>query len=343
MWYNRLKGIAMIQSTTYARVGLAGNPSDGFNGKTLSACVRNWRARVKLTPSDHGRIEIQRHAEMDRLNYRNLEALAEQTERYGHYGALRLIHATCALFYKVYGVDIKPGHGFDIQYDSNIPRQVGLGGSSAIVVALLNCLYERFELNKSLEERAHLAWAVENEELGITAGLQDRVIQTYGGLVYMDFAEDRMELMGSGRYEPLDYPLPNAFIAYTDNPRKNSGQVHNSVHYLFKNGDKKIIKGMIALAEIAETACESIKLGDFDGLGHLMELNFTVRRKLYGSDAIGDDNLRMVKIASKIGCVAKLPGSGGAVVGLYREEQYEPLSQAYKNEGFECVRVIWDQ
>jgi galactokinase/mevalonate kinase-like predicted kinase len=28
---------------------------------------------------------------------------------------------------------------------------------------------------------------IEKEELGISAGLQDRVIQTYGGLVHMDF------------------------------------------------------------------------------------------------------------------------------------------------------------
>lgn len=32
------------------------------------------------------------------------------------------------------------------------------------------------------------------EELGIAAGLQDRVIQTYGGLVYMDFSKALMEV-----------------------------------------------------------------------------------------------------------------------------------------------------
>ena len=32
---------------------------------------------------------------------------------------------------------------------------------------------------------------LETEELGIAAGLQDRVVQTYEGLVYMDFAKQR--------------------------------------------------------------------------------------------------------------------------------------------------------
>ena len=37
------------------------------------------------------------------------------------------------------------------------------------------------------------------EELGITAGLQDRVIQVYGGLVYMDFEREGMQRHGHGR------------------------------------------------------------------------------------------------------------------------------------------------
>ena len=37
------------------------------------------------------------------------------------------------------------------------------------------------------------------EELGITAGLQDRVVQVYGGLVYMDFARESMQQLGHGR------------------------------------------------------------------------------------------------------------------------------------------------
>ena len=75
-----------------------------------------------------------------------------------------------------------------------------------------------------------------------------------------------------------------------------------------------------------------------------MFLNFSTRSDLYGDDVVGEDNLRMVDIASKLGCPAKLPGSGGAIVGLYYEdEQYDALAKAYKDNGFECVKVIWDQ
>ena len=46
--------------------------------------------------------------------------------------------------------------------------------------------------------------SVEQDELGINAGLQDRVIQTYEGAVYMDFSKELMEKQGYGDYVRLD-------------------------------------------------------------------------------------------------------------------------------------------
>lgn len=54
---------------------------------------------------------------------------------------------------------------------------------------------------------------IEREELGIAAGLQDRVIQTYGGIVHMDFT--RMQTESRGIYTPLDSSLlPELYLLY---------------------------------------------------------------------------------------------------------------------------------
>ncbi len=52
--------------------------------------------------------------------------------------------------------------------------------------AALSCLLEHFGVGDSMkvEDRPRVILTAE-EELGITAGLQDRVAQVYGGLVYM--------------------------------------------------------------------------------------------------------------------------------------------------------------
>jgi glucuronokinase len=79
-----------------------------------------------------------------------------------------------------------PPRGFRLSYDTTIPKQAGLSGSSAIVTAALSALETHFGPPFALPraQRPNLVLAAERA-LGITAGPQDRVIQTFEGLVYM--------------------------------------------------------------------------------------------------------------------------------------------------------------
>src|SRR5206468_10257783 len=107
---------------------------------------------------------------------------------------------------------------FSVRYQSNIPRQVGLAGSSAIIVATLRCLMDFYDVRIPLDVQPWLALAVETDELGLSAGLQDRVIQVYEGVVYMDFAKERMGQLNGlscGVYERLDPCwLPPLYVAF---------------------------------------------------------------------------------------------------------------------------------
>jgi len=38
----------IIRNKAYARAGLLGNPSDGYNGKTISFIIRNYYAEIVL-------------------------------------------------------------------------------------------------------------------------------------------------------------------------------------------------------------------------------------------------------------------------------------------------------
>lgn len=72
------------------------------------------------------------------------------------------------------------------QLKFNFDFQTGLSGSSAIVCAALNCLLDFYNVRHQVkvDERPTLILEAE-KELGIVAGLQDRVAQVYGGLVFM--------------------------------------------------------------------------------------------------------------------------------------------------------------
>ena len=63
--------------------------------------------------------------------------------------------------------------------------------------------------------------------------------------------------------------------------------------------------------------------------------NFDRRRSIY---KIGDDNLRMIETARSVGSCSKFTGSGGAIVGIYRDEtMYAKLKKAFSRTG---IRVI---
>jgi len=332
----------MIIKKVYARIGIAGNPSDGFYGKTVSCCIRNFAARVSLEPVSSSVIRFLPLPRMDCFRFDSLDDLGVQAEKYGYYGAIRLIYATCALFHKEFG-DVGE-RGFLLSYDTTIPRQVGLGGSSAIIVALLKALAEYYEVQDRLipEKWAELAWRVEHEELGIAAGLQDRVVQTFGGLMYMDFAKQLIDQRGYGSYRPLRHQgMPDAFIAYTDNPRKYSGAMHNPVRYSYMAGDKAVIFKMAEFALLADQAADAIECCELTRLGSIIKTNWQLRRELYGDALLGEDNLAMIGIAQRYGCPAKFPGSGGAVFGLYYN-RYEQIAEAYTNLGYHIEKVIWD-
>src|SRR5437763_11484951 len=103
-----------------------------------------------------------------------------------------------------------PNRNFTIEYESTIPLRLGMGGSSSIITAALRALCQYYSLEVPLPVQANIVLETETKELGVAAGPQDRVIQVYEGLVYMDFAEELMKTRGYGKYERLDpVLLPN--------------------------------------------------------------------------------------------------------------------------------------
>jgi glucuronokinase len=310
----------LIRKRAYARAGLVGNPSDGYHGKTISVIVRNFSAEVVLYEWDT--VEIISSAE-DQSRFRSIGELVQDVKLHGYYGGIRLVKATIKKFVEYCGQQKLPLHpqNFSIRYHSTIPRQVGLAGSSAIIVATLRCLMDFYQMQISPEVQPSLARAVETEELGIAAGLQDRVIQVYEGVVYMDFGRDRMSEQAGyhyGVYEPLGPALlPPLYIAYKDTVGEPTEVFHNDIRERYNRGDRKVIEAMDKLAGLAAQAREAIVATDHGRLARLMNENFDTRRSIY---QLPKAQIEMVEVARSVGASAKFAGSGGAIIGTYGDE-----------------------
>ncbi len=308
----------IIESRAYARAGLLGNPSDGYFGKTISISVRNFGAHVSLYETPELKIEPQ---DEDRNIFRNVFDLVERVQLTGYYGGDRLIKAAITTFVRY--CEEKhlriPSRNFTIRYRSSIPRQVGLAGSSAIITATMKALMRFYDVDIPSEILPNLVLKAEKEELGINAGLQDRVIQVFEGCVYMNFDRNLMEKQGYGVYEPLDPKLlPKLYLAYKVSLGKVSGAVLSNIRERYEKGDPEVIETLAEIAEQAEIGKTAILEGDLRTLNQAIDRNFDLRRKIM---PISESNLEMVRAARKCGASAKFAGSGGSIIGVYTNDE----------------------
>jgi glucuronokinase len=330
----------IIRSRAYARAGLIGNPSDGYFGKTISVIVPKFHAEVVLY--EWPVIEILSSQE-DHSRFKSLDELDNDVRLHGYYGGIRLVKAATRRFVrycKANGVQLHD-RTFSIRYSSNIPRQVGLAGSSAIVIATLRALMEFYEVSIPETVQPSLALSVEKEELGISAGLQDRVIQTYEGCVYMDFARERttqQQGYSCGIYERLDSSLlPPLYIAYSTEESEPTEATHGPLGDRYRRGDPAVHDAMQRFAELAVEARAALVSREPQKLKPLMDANFDLRRTIMD---LASGHIRMVETARTTGASAKFAGSGGAIIGTFDGDQmFTDLRQKLGAIGCEVFRL----
>ena len=318
----------IIRNRAYARAGLLGNPSDGYNGKTISIIVRNFYAEVVLYEWDSVEIVL---AENDRARFGSVHDLAKDVKLHGYYGGIRLIKATIKRFVdycRANGI-ILHRHNFSVRYQANIPRQVGMAGSSALITTTLRCLMEFYGVDIAREAQPSLVLSVESDELGIGGGLQDRVIQVYGGVVYMDFdpaCEHVVQGLTAYRYEPMPQGIvPPLYMAYHSSLSEPTEMFHNDIRGRFNRGEEGVVNAMKHFAELAQWGREALLNRDTKRLAQLINENFETRRSIYN---LPSWQVQMVEAARQCGASAKFAGSGGAIIGTYQDEKmYEDLSR----------------
>jgi glucuronokinase len=328
--------VKIVNSHAYARAALLGNPSDGYFGKTLSIIVKNFSAEVVLYEWPELEIILTRQ---DRCLFDSIDELVEDVKLSGLYGGLRLIKAAIKRFAEYcHSSGIKlPARNFSLRYQTTIPRQVGLAGSSAIITAVYRAMMKFYEVDIPSTILPNLILEAETREIGIAAGLQDRVAQTYEGLVYMDFNRTHLEANGHGRYEPLDPGLlPPLYLAYRTDLSEISGIVHSNLRTRWDRGDLDVIMAMKTLGDLTDQGRECLLQRDYAALKELMDRNFDIRAEIVNLDP---RNVEMVRLARRLGACANYAGSGGSIIGICESPQtFTKLQEEFARLGCQVIQ-----
>jgi glucuronokinase len=304
-----------VQTYAPTRAGLAGNPSDGYGGRAVALALTAFGARATIEPDT----EIRISSEVGTVRFTSPERLAASDDRPENPHRLAL---ACCRRFLTHALERgwldalpPPSEGFRLAYASDIPRHVGLAGSSAIAVAVLRALAARYGAAIPEPELPGLALAVETEELGIHGGLMDRVAQVFGGLTYMDLSDEALGVDGRPLVQSLPPDnLPGLFIAWNDRLAAGSEEVHNPLRERVERGEPTALQLLAELAELADRARDVLLAGDGPGLVPIMTRNFELRSRLID---VGDGNRALVEAGRRVGAGVKQAGSGGAVVGAH--------------------------
>jgi glucuronokinase len=267
----------------HARAALAGNPSDGYGGAVLAVTLPGYRAQAQVAPAPRLMVEP------------DSPLVTAAVHRFARE------HAPAA-------------SATAVRWSTTIPRGVGLGGSSAIVIAVLRGLCSLYGVVLTRPRLAELALAVEVEELAIAAGLQDRVAQAYEGVVFMDFAPE------SAGYETLDPSLlPPLLVGWRCETSADSGTVHAPLRQRFEAGEPAVIDALHQLGDLARRARAALIAHDHAEFARCVDGSFEQRRRMLTLD---HRHVEMVHCARGCGASVNYAGSGGAIVAVCEDDDH---------------------
>ena len=303
-----------------ARANLIGNPTDIYGGAVLS-CSVDLRARVRVEEASG----LQLATGGDTCAIRRDEDL----ERRGD--SLDLGRAVLAAV----GIE---GLEACIRYDTEIPRQSGMGGSSALLVSLLQALRAFRGAPLGLYELAEVARAIELELMKVVCGYVDQYMCTFGGLRHLDFRDKQLSRSGGeepfatveglpGESEELPFVL-----AYTG-VQHLSGAVHSPIRERWLAGDSEVVEGYERVTRLAGLGKRAFLAQDWVRFGALMNENHEIQRGFGGS---GESNERLIAAALGAGALgAKLAGAGdgGTIVAACHAEDRASVETALREAG----------
>lgn len=293
-----------------ARVGLVGNPSDGYGGAVLATVVPRLAATVTATTSDEvafrggGAVE----------HWSSIGHWTAHVAAAGHGEAQRIIGASLwTLVEHLDRDDDRPRSGVAIDWRTDVPRSVGLAGSSALAVAVIDAVAGVWGVELDRRVVAALALRAERDVLGIAAGWQDRIVQAYGTTVLVDAAAmvtvDGIEVPSVSQPSLPAGATLDLLVAWADGSATSSDDYHAQLR---RRADQ-LAAPMAALADAARRAAAALTVGDLDAFADAIDATWTIRQSCA---PLRPDHAALVELARSAGLPATTPGSGGAVVGI---------------------------
>ncbi len=236
----------------------------------------------------------------------------------------------------------RPEGGFTLTTDSEAPAGAGIGGSSAMAVAICAALDRFTGAGKSKVDWIHISRDAEAIVIRVPTGTQDHYPPAFGGAAAIELlagGEHRIELRVN-----LDELERRLVVCYTGKPRQ-SGINNWEVFKAHIDGNKAVQNNIEHISQIAQEMRVALESADWKEVGRLMHAEWAFRRRNLPTistktiDAIINGARRKGALAGKV-CGA---GGGGCVVLLIEPGARERVEKSVLDSGGELLPMRIDR
>lgn len=297
-----------VRARAPLRLGFAGGGTDlspfcdEYGGYVMNATVSLY-AYAHLAPRADGRVVFE---------------AAEHGARFEQAALPELPHDPGALLHcGVYNRMVRQFNGgrpipVSLRTTVDVPAGSGLGGSSALVVALVEAFRRYLSLPLGEYEIARLAFEIEREDIGVAGGRQDQYAAAFGGFNFMEFYAGDRVIINPLRIKPsIIRELEASMVLYFTGQSRKSSDIIATQQLAIGEKNERSIDAMIALKREAVEMKEALLIGHIDRIVETMNRGW-IAKKSTSASVSNSEIERILNLAMASGCLAgKVSGAGG--------------------------------
>ncbi|MBZ5543876.1 MAG: GHMP kinase [Acidobacteriia bacterium] len=289
-----------VEARAPARVDLAGGTVDIWplylfhpGAQTVNLAIRCYASCVIETRADRRVVFISQDQEI-RETYESLTDLALKTSE------LPLVRELVLFF--------EPRRGVTIKTTSQVPAGAGLGGSSALNIALCGGLARVTGKRYARTQLLEIAKNVEAVVIRVPTGWQDYFPALYGAANAVHLERDGVKR----ERLPLSFSdLEKRFVlCYTGQPRDSA--INNwEVMKAHIDGDPKVRRNFDEIVTIASQMREALLANDWNDVAELLALEWENRKRNFVGISTPKIDKMIAQTAKHGTLAAKVCGAGG--------------------------------
>ncbi len=220
-----------------------------------------------------------------------------------------------------------------IEVFPNVPRGMGLGGSSAIAVAIVRALDQHFKLGLSDADVNALAYECEKVAHGTPSGI-DNTVATYGQfLLYKRYDDGRAPLM---REIKAAKPIP--LVIGISGKESLTAKTVGGVRAAWKKNPELYERIFREIDQLTLQGLTAVQGGDLEQLGQLMNICHGLLNALQVSSWEIEELVQLAREHGAIGAKLTGGGGGGSIIALCPENR-EKVVAAMRDAGYQAMEV----